>query len=95
MNKTFSPIDPADFLKVGAKPEFMKVEDLLVAIGGGSLMGMKFKSDLLKACGWNNPKLTSYTKNPKLAAEVFNKIIAVLNQTNDKKKIAELLKIKL
>ena len=88
-------IDIDDFSKVGAKPEHEKVEELLVAIGGGSFLGMQFKDDLLKACGWRPPKPTPYIKHPKFAASVFNKIISALNQTKDKAKLLEILNITL
>lgn len=90
-----NPINKDDFAKVGAKPEHEKVEELLEAIGGGGLVGMQFKNDLIKACGWKPPKPTPYSKHPKFAATVFNKIIDALNQTKDKAKLLEILKVKL
>jgi len=88
-------IDKDDFIKVGGKPEHEKVEELLEAIGGDGFIGLQFKNDVIKACGWKPPKPTPYAKHPKFAAQVFNKIIEALNQTKEKEKLLKILKISL
>jgi len=84
MGYEFGTVDEADFMKIGEKPEFMKIEEALVTIGGGGVEGTSFKNDLVKKSGWRYPQLTSYGKDPTLAAQVFNKIKQALTETDDK-----------
>lgn len=87
----FNVVDEEDFSKIGEKPEFMKIEEALVKIGGGGIEGTEFKTTIVKASGWKYPKLTSYGKNPPLAAQVFNKIREALARTEDKNELSQLL----
>lgn len=91
MGYEFGTVDEADFMKIGEKPEFMKIEEVLVAIGGGGVAGTAFKTELVKKSGWRYPKLTSYGKDPTLAAQVFNKIKVALTKTDDKDQLLSML----
>lgn len=94
MSLVFNTVDEADFVKIGEKPEFMKIEEALVEIGGGGVAGMNYKKQLVKQGGWRYPALTSYAKNPKLAAEVFNRIRDALTQTNSRDELLKLVTVK-
>ena len=91
MGYEFGTVDEADFMKIGEKPEFMKIEEALVLIGGGGVVGTEFKTELVKKSGWRYPKLTSYGKDPTLAAQVFNKIKQALTKTEEKEKLLTLI----
>lgn len=84
MANEFKEVDPQDFMAFSREtPSYVKIENQVIAIGGGGPRGIQYKTDVIKSAGWRYGDLTSYGRNPELAAEVFNHVRQVLDRTND------------
>ncbi len=70
--------------QIGKKPNYVMIEEALIEIGGNGVHGANFKMEILNKAGWTHGKLVSYGKYPDTAAEVFNKVRVILNETQDK-----------
>lgn len=92
MDTNFTTITEDDFSKISQKPDYTKIEEALIDIGGTGVNGVKYKLEALKAAGWRYDKLVSYLRNAKLATEVFNKIRLAIKETTDKDELLEKLK---
>jgi len=91
MQLDISEINRDEFLtfKAGVKPNYVKIEEALIEIGGRGIDGAKFKKDVLEKAGWKYGKLISYGAHPDVAADAFNKLREVLLDTQDKDEIIE------
>jgi len=84
MGEKFSEVDAADFEKIREKPEYVKIEEALVQLGGGSVAGVKFKKEALKAAGWRHHELTTYAAKLDDAIKAFNNIRSALVSASSK-----------
>lgn len=89
MTLNISNIDQEEFLTftAGIKPNYVKVEEALIKIGGAGIPGMQFKQETLEKAGWKYGKLISYGAHPDIATGAFNKILKILHETQDKEEI--------
>jgi len=90
----FEQVKPDDFSTFvpGSVATYIQIEQTLSDIGGGGKEGATFKRKALKTAGWKHDQLTGYTKDPELAAEVFNRISAILDKTVVIKEVLQGLK---
>jgi len=89
MSKEFSEIQADDFSKITIERlPHQEVEMALIAIGGGGVKGIAYKTDIIKAAGWNKERLSTYSGNPELAAAAFNKIRLALAETEEPEELA-------
>lgn len=85
-------VQTEDFARIGGeKPPHLSIEAALVALGGHGVQGNDFKLRVLKAAGWKYGKMTPYGSYPKLAAEAFNRIRAVLARSGDEQQLLQAL----
>lgn len=95
MDTNFTEVHEDDFSRIGGdKPPHLKIEAILIEIGGTGKRGYEYKLRALKAAGWKYGKMTSYGSYPKAAAEAFNKIRTALGATTDSEKLIEKLATK-
>lgn len=89
----FDQIIADDFtnFKPGVVATHIKLEQLLTNIGGGGTEGTLFKNQAIKAAGYKYDPIVGYAKDPDAATEAFNKIRAVMIQTQDKDALLEKL----
>ena len=81
-----------DFLKVPKeKPSHVKIEEALILAGGQGVQGAKFKKEVMKLAGWKYGDLISYGAHADTAAEVFNKVRKILEETQEKDEIVQRL----
>lgn len=82
----FDEIASEDFtsFKPGVVMPHVQIEQALAKIGGGGTAGTEFKNTVIKKAGWKYDPIIGYAKNPPLASEAFNKVRALLSQTEDK-----------
>jgi hypothetical protein len=93
MNTEFPEVQAEDFSKITIdRLPHQQIEMALIAIGGGGVRGTQFKTDAVRAAGWNSERLATYAGKPDKAAAAFNKLRAVLAQTDDMGQIMERLK---
>ncbi len=64
-------------------PPHVLIERALIQIAGDG-DAAKFRNEVLAAAGWKHSNLISFGKYPDQAASAFNRIRAVLAQTQDK-----------
>lgn len=84
MSNEFPEVSAADFSKITIERlPHQNIENALIAMGGGGVVGMKFKNETLKRAGWKGDRLTSYAKKPEDAAKAFNKIRKAMTKTDD------------
>lgn len=84
MGKEFTPVQADDFSKLTIERlPHQAIEMALISIGGGGVKGIDFKTEMVKAAGWNRDRLSTYSGNPDLAAEAFNRIRDILAETED------------
>ncbi len=84
MGKEFSPVQADDFSKLTIdRLPHQEIEMALISIGGGGVKGIDFKTEMVKAAGWNRERLSTYSGNPELAAEAFNRLRELLAETED------------
>jgi len=90
----FEQVKPGDFSAFvpGSVATYIQIEQTLSDVGGGGKEGATFKRKALQAAGWKYDPLTGYTKDPELAADVFNRISAVLAKTAVVKEVLQGLK---
>ena len=92
MGQSFAAVTEDEFSRIGGeRPTFLIIEEFLVKMGGGGKDGVNFKYELLKSAGWKYEPLTSYGKNPELAATAFNKIGGLLAETDVKDELVSRL----
>ena len=93
MTSEFKEVDPQDFMTFSREPAaHVLIENELIKIGGGGPRGIQYKTEVLKTAGWKYGDLTSYGRNPELAAEAFNHVRRVLMQTDDAGQVLERIK---
>lgn len=73
--------------KAGVKPNYVKIEEALIEIGGRGIPGAKFKKLALEKAGWKYGKLISYGAHPDTAADAFNKVRPILLATQKEDEI--------
>lgn len=84
MAKEFTEVQADDFSKITIERlPHQEIEMALIGIGGGGVRGTQFKTDVVRAAGWNGERLATYAGKPEKAAAAFNKIRAVLAETED------------
>lgn len=84
MGKEFTQVQADDFSKITPdRLPHQEIEMALISIGGGGVRGIDFKTEMVKAAGWNRERLSTYSGNPDLAAEAFNRIRELLAETED------------
>ncbi|MBL4704457.1 MAG: hypothetical protein JKY54_08040 [Flavobacteriales bacterium] len=77
-------VAPNDFLTFSREtPPHVTIEQRLLELGGTGNKGIEYKTEVLKAAGWNHGKLTSYGTHSEKAAAAFNKIRDALEVSND------------
>jgi hypothetical protein len=88
MVREFAEVQPDDFSKITIERlPHQEIEMALIAIGGGGVRGTQFKTEVVQAAGWRSERLSTYAGKPEMAAEAFNRIRAVLAETNDKDEV--------
>lgn len=93
MSKDFPEVQAEDFSKITIdRLPHQEIEMALIAIGGGGVRGTQFKTEAVRAAGWNGERLATYAGKPDKAAAAFNKLRAVLSETDDSLQIMERLK---
>jgi len=84
MGKEFTQVHSDDFSKITLdRLPHQEIEMALISIGGGGVKGIEFKTEMVKAAGWSRDRLSTYSGNPDLAAEAFNRIRELLVETED------------
>lgn len=91
MNLEINEIDREEFLTFhpGTKPNYVKIEEALIEIGGKGVPGTQFKKETLEKAGWKYGKLISYGAHPDVAKGVFNRVLAILKETQVKEEISK------
>lgn len=93
MGREFAEVQVDDFSKITLdRLPHQEIEMALIAIGGGGVRGTQFKTDVVRAAGWNSERLATYAGKPEKAAAAFNKIRAVLAETDDQDQVMEKVK---
>lgn len=88
MGKEFAEVQAEDFSKITIdRLPHQEIEMALIAIGGGGVRGTQFKTDVVRAAGWNGERLATYAGKPEKAAAAFNRIRDVLTETEDQDQI--------
>jgi len=83
-------VDPNDFLTFSREtPPHVAIEQSLIEMGGTGNKGIEYKTEVLKAAGWDHGKLTSYGTHSEKAANAFNKIREVLMKSTDPKEVLD------
>lgn len=84
MSKAFPEVQAEDFSKITMERlPHQEIEMALIAIGGGGVRGTQFKTDAVRAAGWNGERLATYAGKPDKAAAAFNRLRNVLAETDD------------
>jgi hypothetical protein len=84
MNREFPEIQADDFSKISLQRlPHQEIEMALIQIGGGGVRGTQFKTDAVRAAGWNGERLSTYAGKPDVAAQVFNRLRDILAETDD------------
>lgn len=92
MSRDYTEVRVEDFSKITLERlPHQQIEMALIAIGGGGVRGIEFKTNVVKAAGWNRERLSTYAGNPELAAAAFNRIRSVLSETDDPERVVSLL----
>lgn len=88
MGREFAEVQAEDFSKITIERlPHQEIEMALITIGGGGVRGTQFKTDVVRAAGWNGERLATYAGKPEKAAAAFNRIRAVLTETDDQDQI--------
>jgi len=94
MAREFAEVQAEDFSKITIeRMPHQEIEMALIAIGGGGVRGTQFKTDVVRAAGWNGERLATYAGKPEKAAAAFNKIRAVLAETDEQDQVMDKLKV--
>lgn len=92
MNTSIMEVREDDFSRIGGdKPPHLKIEAVLIKLGGSGVPGTEFKLRALKAAGWKYGKMTPYGSYPKVAAEAFNRIRSALARGSDRDQLIQSL----
>lgn len=88
----FTEVNAEDFAKLTLERlPHQEIETALISIGGSGIEGTKFKTRVLKAAGWKYERLTTYAAHPETAAEAFNRVRTILQETDDPDQIIQRL----
>ncbi|MAT65169.1 MAG: hypothetical protein CMN57_05955 [Gammaproteobacteria bacterium] len=88
----FTEVNAEDFTRITLERlPHQEIETALIAIGGNGVEGTRFKSRVLKAAGWKYERLTTYAAHPETAAEAFNRVRGILQQTQEPEQILQQL----
>lgn len=94
MGREFAEVQADDFSKITIERlPHQEIEMALIAIGGGGVRGTQFKTDVVRAAGWNGERLATYAGKPEKAAAAFNRIRAILVDTDDQAQILDKAKV--
>ena len=94
MAREFAEVQAEDFSKITIeRMPHQEIEMARIAIGGGGVRGTQFKTDVVRAAGWNGERLATYAGKPEKAAAAFNKIRAVLAETDEQDQVMDKLKV--
>lgn len=92
MVTNITEVQEDDFSRIGGeKPPHLKIEAVLIELGGSGVRGTDFKLRALKAAGWKYGKMTPYGTNPKAAAAAFNRIRSALTRCTDQEQLLQAL----
>jgi hypothetical protein len=90
----FDEVQVQHFSSISRDPfPHVLIERALIQIGGGE-KGTQFKNDVLAAAGWTHSALTPFGKYPEQACMAWNRVRAVLAETEDPATILERLRQK-
>jgi len=93
MRNEFPEVQVEDFSKITVeKLPHQLIEMALIAIGGGAVSGTQFKTDAMRAAGWNAQRLATYAGKPEKAAAAFNRVREVLAETQEMTQVMARLK---
>lgn len=88
----FTEVNADDFTRITLERlPHQEIETALISIGGNGIEGTRFKTQVLKAAGWKYERLTTYAAHPESAAEAFNRVRAILQETDDPEQIIQRL----
>jgi hypothetical protein len=88
MATSYREVSADDFSKITTDPlPHQEIERAIIHIGGGGVAGIQYKTEVLTKAGWSTDKLRTYISKPDQAAEIFNRIRLVLEQTEDKNEL--------
>jgi len=94
MAREFAEVQAEDFSKITIeRMPHQEIEMALIAIGGGGVRGTQFKTEVVRAAGWNGERLATYAGKPEKAAAAFNKIRTVLAETDEQDQVMDKLKV--
>ena len=94
MGREFAEVQAEDFSKITIdRMPHQEIEMALIAIGGGGVRGTQFKTEVVRAAGWNSERLATYAGKPEKAATAFNRIRAVLAETDEQEQVLDKLKV--
>lgn len=92
MVTNIAEVQEEDFSRIGGeKPPHLKIEAVLIELGGNGVRGTEFKLRALKAAGWKYSKMTPYGSYPKVAADAFNRIRTALSASKDQEQLLQAL----
>jgi hypothetical protein len=92
MASSYREVAADDFSKITTDTlPHQEIERAIILIGGGGVKGMQFKTEVLTKAGWSTDKLRTFISKPDQAAEIFNRIRGILEQTEDRDEILERL----
>jgi len=81
----FEEVKAEDFSKLTIDPlPHQAIERAIIAIGGGGVAGMQFKNEILVKAGWSTDRLRSYASRADQAAQAFNRVRVILEDTEDR-----------
>lgn len=84
----FTEVNAEDFTRITLeRMPHQEIENALITIGGSGVEGTQFKTRVLKAAGWKYERLTTYAAHPATAAEAFNRVRGILQQTQEPEQI--------
>lgn len=93
MSREFPEVQAEDFSKITIQRlPHQEIEMALIQIGGGGVRGTQFKTDAVRAAGWNGERLSTYAGKPDMAAQAFNRLRNILAETDDMAQVMERLK---
>jgi hypothetical protein len=88
MATSYREVSADDFSKITTESlPHQEIERAIIHIGGGGVAGIQYKTEVLTRAGWSTDKLRTYISKPEQAAEIFNRIRQILEQTEDKNEL--------
>lgn len=90
MGREFAEVQAEDFSKITIeRMPHQEIEMALIGIGGGGVRGTQFKTEVVRAAGWNGERLATYAGKPEKAAAAFNKIRVILAETDEQDQVLQ------